>query len=67
MGELPRLEYMVKGIKRKTPRAGTTQLPITLEIVQRLRQIWRYHPEPKDAVMLSAAATMCCLGSLALV
>ena len=60
MGEMTQLEYVLKGLKRKSQTTSRTRLPITLDILKRMRQVWQHHSAPGDAVMLWAAATMCC-------
>ena len=61
-GAMPRLEYVLSGIKRVEARSRAPQkprLPITVEIMARLKDAWmgaRKHP---DTIMLWAAA---CIG-----
>jgi len=65
MGEMPQLEYVVKGVKKMpTDRPTRTRLPITLEILCRLKRVWQNWPNCRDASMLWAAATMCFFGFL---
>ena len=64
MGEMTQLEYVLKGLKRKSQTTPRTRLPITLDILERMRQVWQHHSEPGDTVMLWAAATMCFFGFL---
>ena len=59
---MPRLEYVLTGIKRAEARGGSqirTRLPITMDILQRLRQVWLAQPAASDRIMLWAAA---CVG-----
>ena len=63
-GEMPQLEYVIKGFKKKTANnSSRTRLPITPEILARLRGVWQDFPNPQDASMLWAAACMCFLVS----
>ena len=65
MGEMPRLEYMVKGFKRSAaigPREH--RLTITPRILRQLKQVWQDYPNRRDAAMLWTAATMCFFGFL---
>lgn len=59
MGSTSRVENMVKGFKRKAKTAPGTQPPITVEIMEKLRQVWQGYPVLKETRMLWAAATMC--------
>ena len=65
MGDMHRLDYVVKGLKRQT-RSGPrrSRLPITPEILEHLRRVWQTLPIQRDAAMLWAAATMCFFGFL---
>ena len=59
---MPRLEYVLSGIKRVETRGGSqprTRLPITIDILQQLRDVWLAHPMRTDGIMLWAAA---CVG-----
>lgn len=56
---LSRLEYVLTGIKRVEARGSSTsrtRLPITMEILERLRGVWLAQPTGTDGVMLWAAA-----------
>ena len=64
MGYMSRLEYVIKGLKRKARRAPRTRLPITLEVMTELRRAWQSLPVPQDAVMLWAAVSTCFFGFL---
>ena len=57
----PRLEYIIKGIKRSQAESGQIlhpRLPITLPILHQLFKVWRESCD-RDASMLQVA---CCLG-----
>ena len=65
MGGMTRLEYVVKGCKRKaTNSSRRTRLAITPAILGRLRVEWQKRSDKRDSVMLWAAATMCFFGFL---
>ena len=65
IGEMPQLEYVVKGLKRlHKPVASRTRLPITPAILRRLKAVWASWPDQQDAAMLWAAACMCFFGFL---
>ena len=61
-GAMPRLEYVLKGIKRVESQSGTqwrVRLPITIDILHKLRDIWLCAPRDPDRLMLWAAT---CVG-----
>ena len=61
-GSMPRLEYVLGGIKRVEASSGRqtrTRLPITPDILMKLRDIWLAPPVQPDTLMLWAAA---CIG-----
>ena len=64
MGNMPQLEYVIRGMKRKSQATGRHRLPITPEILRGMKQVWQRHLNPKDAAMLWAASTMCFFGFL---
>ncbi len=64
MGQMPQLEYVIRGMKRLARPSGRTRLPITPELLRGMQVAWQSHPNPKDAVMLWAAATICFFGFL---
>ena len=57
---MPRLEYVLKGIKRRKEKNAQSKprLPITVDLLQKMFKVWEDANDP-DAVMLPAA---CCLG-----
>ena len=56
---LPRLELVLRGVKRSTAGPRRQQrLPITLEVLSRLRDVWAPRANERGIVMLWAA---CCL------
>ena len=63
-GEMPPLEYVVMGSKKKTAKASRTRLPITPDILLRLRGVWQGLPDQHVASILWAAACMCFFGFL---
>ena len=62
-GAMPRLEYVLGGIKRREALTGVPlkpRLPITIEVMEKLKRIWIPSPNPHpDNVMLWAAS---CVG-----
>ena len=64
MENMSRLEYVIKGLKRKARRVPRTKLPITLPVMTELRRAWQSLPVSQDAVMLWAAASTCFFGFL---
>ena len=65
MGRMIRLEYVVKGLKRKaTQAARRVRLPITPTILGQLKRVWQKRRDRRDTSMLWAAATMCFFGFL---
>jgi hypothetical protein len=67
MGNMPRLEYVVKGLKRRVmPAQNRQRLPITPEILGQLKRVWQVGTDRRDMAMLWAAATMCFFGFLRL-
>lgn len=59
-GRFPRLEYVLKGLKRNGPPAATERrLPITPDILVRLHGFWNNSKDDPNTAMLWAA---CCLG-----
>ena len=64
IGGMPRLDYVVKGLKRLASTNQRPRLPITPEILQHLKVVWETLPNQRDAAMLWAAATMCFFGFL---
>ena len=64
IGQMSLLEYVLKGFKRKTPNSTRCKLPITPEILKKLRQVWDQSPQKRDAQMLWAASCLCFFGFL---
>ena len=65
MGDMPQLEYVVKGMKKTTPpRSLCTRLPVTPEILTKLKAVWATHQDRREAAMPWAAACMCVFGFL---
>ena len=62
---MPQLEYVVKGLKRKTAgQTARTRLPITVQILRDLKAVWHVAPDQFNASMLWAASCMCFFGFL---
>ena len=65
MGDMRYLEYVRKGMKRSAgPSPRARRLPITPELLSRIKQVWQGDPDRRDKAMLWAAATMCFFGFL---
>lgn len=65
IGDMVRLDYVVKGLKRiSTAAPSRPRLPITPEILGQLRNVWQTWRAQRDAAMLWSAATMCFFGFL---
>ena len=63
---MPRLEYVLKGVKveraRQLPGAKRTRLPITPAILLKLKAVWTEKNADADSCMLWAAACVCFFG-----
>lgn len=55
-GGMLQLEYVSKGVKMTASRSAQPCLPITPDILRKLRQVWQAHPNRHNALMLWAAA-----------
>ena len=53
---LPRLHYVLAGIKRVEGQTSLVRLPITVDIMRQLRAVWLYPPVGRDKIMLWVAA-----------
>ena len=64
-GAMPMLEYVVKGLKKRTAgRTSRPRQPITPQILRMLKMVWQSSASKDDAVMLWAAVCMCFFGFL---
>ena len=64
---MPRLEYVLAGIKRTEARKGPRpkqRLPITLDILLQLKAVWLSPPIHRDNIMLWSAACIAFFGFL---
>ena len=65
---MPRLEYITKGIKRaeseKPETKALTRLPITPQILRKLKQVWEKDAITADILMIWAACTLAFFGFL---
>ena len=60
-----KLEYVTKGMRRKTAGKGRRpRLPITPQVLKRLKACWEELPCREDAVMLWGASCLCFFGFL---
>lgn len=64
MEDMAQLEYVVRGVKRLTNGPTRMRLPITFDLLGRLRQVWYTGLGEYDATMLWAAAATCFFGFL---
>lgn len=65
ISSMARLEQVMKGIKMiqsKGVRKGKERLPITPELLLKLKGIWEKEPCREDAIMLWGAALLCFFG-----
>ena len=61
---MPQLEYIIKGFKRSSSKKAHPRLPITPDILLKLKQQWESLDPHRDALMLWAAACLCFFGFL---
>ena len=65
IGSMPQLEYVLKGLKRRSAgRQGRPRLPITPTVLRQLKEVWARMPDRHNAAMLWAASTLCFFGFL---
>ena len=65
MGSMPRLELVVRGLKRdQAGQPKKTRLPITPTILKKIKQKWQVHGTEWDYIMLWAAVCLCFFGFL---
>ena len=64
ISRMPQLEYVLKGLKRRAHGGTRRRLPITPEILKKLRQVWDGDTNSRDAKMLWAASYLCLFGFL---
>lgn len=64
--QLPRLQLLLKGIKRATSRRAPSRerLPITPDILRALLRVLNEHPSDPDNIMIWAAMNLCLFGFL---
>ena len=64
--KMPLLEYVLRGIKseqaKRSPTVQRVRLPITPDVLVRIRQVWERHCKDPDNIMLWAACTTCFFG-----
>ena len=59
---MPRLDYVIKGIKRHQAKAGAgarARLPITPELLRRLQGVWSPSGTIRDTKLIWAACCLC--------
>ena len=62
LAHMPKLEYVLKGVKREEAEKGVgsrTRLPITPSILRKLKQVWEVTAEEWDTRMMWAACCLC--------
>ena len=67
LGEMARLEQVIRGAKReyaKNSPGKRTRLPITPEILLKLRNVWEESGKHHNSIMLWAACCLCYFGFL---
>ena len=67
MGDMARLEQVVKGAKREYGKKNPgkkERLPITPDILLQMKEVWNSHPKAFDNIMLWAACCLCYFGFL---
>ena len=60
--QMPRLEYVLRGIKRceaEKGENGRERLPITSHILRQLREVWSSEEQHHDTKLIWAASTLC--------
>lgn len=66
INEMPKLEYLMKGVKRAAPGGVRRRLPITVEILAELKLHWLRPSAGTDVKMLWAVSCLCFFGFLRL-
>ena len=59
---MPRLEYVLRGIKKNEAKQGSgsrERLPITPVILQRLKEVWSVSEAERDTKLIWAACCLC--------
>ena len=67
IGEMPKLEQVMRGVKREHAKHSPgkrTRLPITPEILLKLRGVWEASSKQHNSIMLWAACCLCYFGFL---
>ena len=62
ISSMPRLEQVVKGVKATQAKEGEkvkARLPITPELLLKMKQAWSQESGSRDVAMLWAAASLC--------
>ena len=66
-GAVPLLDYIMRGIKKNEARMGEAsrdRLPITPDIMRRLKEVWSASGDSPDTKMIWAACCLCFFGFL---
>ena len=59
---MPRLDYVLKGVKRVQARSGTggrERLPITPTILRKMKEVWSESAADRDTKLIWAACCLC--------
>ena len=63
---MPRVEYVLKGVKKATPVSSRCRLPITPAILLAMKRVWQAEANGRNAKMLWVACCLCFCGFLRL-
>ena len=65
-GAVPRLDYIMRGIKKNEARMGeaSRDRPITPDFMRRLKEVWSASGDSPDTKMIWAACCLCIFGFL---
>ena len=64
---MPRLDYILRGVKKNEAATGSTsreRLPITPDILRKLKEVWLSTGDSKDTKLIWAACCLCFFGFL---
>lgn len=64
IAQMPQLEYVLKGAKRRSTLGSHRRLPITPTMLREMRKIWIDESKSQDHKMLWAASCLCFFGFL---
>ncbi len=61
---MPRLEYVIRGVKKSAAKKSSPRFPITPPILRKLKAVWENYSDHRNALMLWAASCICFFGYL---